>query len=100
MMGRKGALSETEIFKIIERLHSKFYLGNSEKIRPIVPLKNLSLAPLSAMDVLTREKFGSKHLFLIELCVRKSGITLCKLVKKCLKALVFLMYPNQLVAVS
>ena len=27
----------------------------------IVPLKNLSLAPLSAADVLTREKFGSNR---------------------------------------
>ena len=43
-------------------------------------VKKLSLAPLSEMDVLTREKFGSKHLFCIKLCVRsrrKSGVTIC-----------------------
>ena len=67
----------------------------------IVPLKKLSLALLSATDVLRTKKFGSEHLLRIERQIKKEvWRTLCKLVKKCLKALVFLMHPNQLNTVS
>ena len=59
MMGRKGALSETEKFKIIEQLHSKITtleiakeLGSDHRIN-----KKIVISPVSAMDVLTREKF-------------------------------------------
>ena len=75
MMGgggrRKGALSETEKFKIIEQLHSKVSstLEMAKELgRDHRTVKKL--APLNAMNVLIREKFGSKHLFRIELCVR------------------------------
>ena len=103
MMGRKGALSETEKFKIIER----HQLGKIDTLEITKELgcdhRTVKKFVITQIDVLTKGKFGSKHLFCMKLCARstrKSGVTLCKLVKKCLKALVFLVYPNQLDAVS
>ena len=68
-MGRKGALSESENFKITQRLHNN--LSNLEIAKELGrdhrTVKKFAINPTHCNSVLTRKKFRSNHLFRIVL---------------------------------